>query len=52
MLRILGFVFSAVLIVNAIGLVTNTVPKDVQLWLLVVGGLGLGFVAWRERRQP
>ena len=50
MLRVLGFVFAAILIVNLIALLTGALSQNTRLLLLAVGGVGLGLVAVLERR--
>jgi hypothetical protein len=51
-LRLVGLIFAAVLVVNLIGLLTGAIPEDTRLALLALGGLGLALVAWRQRREP
>lgn len=51
MLRALGLVFAAVLVINGIALATGALSEDTRLLLLAVGGIGLGVVALLERRS-
>ena len=45
MLRALGLVFVAMLVVNVIALATGALSGDTRLLLAAVGGVGLGVVA-------
>lgn len=50
MLRAFGYIFAAILIVNAIGTLTGEMPEDLRLLLLTIGGIGMGVVSLLERR--
>jgi hypothetical protein len=50
-LRVIGSFFALMLIVNLIGLITGEIPRNTRSLLLAVGGLGLGVVAWIDRRR-
>ncbi len=50
-LRPLGLIFAAILILNAVGTATDTIPEDIRHLLLAVGGLGLAAIIWLERRR-